>query len=232
MSKIIGITPMYDNEKEMVWLHPGYFGGVAEEGAIPYMLPWTLDEKILRESVDKCDGILFSAGHDVLPEIYGEEVLNNSVITLREKDEIEKIIINEALKKNLPMLGICRGEQFMNAAMGGTLYQDLPTQHPSDVNHSQKPPYDKPIHNVKILKDTPLYEIAKVENTKVNSTHHQAVKDLGPTLKSMAVSDDGLVEAFYDIERKFVWGIQWHPEYDYQTNQISKAIFKKFIESV
>lgn len=231
MKKIIGITPMIDDVNNMIWLHPGYFGGVIDAGATPIMLPWTLDKEVLKESVDMCDGILFSAGHDVLPEIYGAKVLNDSVITNREKDEMEKIIIEEAIKTNKPMLGICRGLQFMNAAMGGTLYQDLPTEHPSNEPHRQKPPYDEPAHNVKILKDTPLYEIAKKENLAVNSTHHQAVKDLAPNLKPMAYSDDDLIEAFYDPSKKYVWGVQWHPEYDYFKNEVSKMIFKKFVEA-
>lgn len=231
MKPIIGITPMFDTDNNMVWLHPGYFGGVIDAGGNPIMTPWTLDKNTLVECVDMCDGILFSAGHDVLPEIYGEKQINDSVITLRMKDEMEKIVLDEALKQNKAIFGICRGEQFMNAGMGGTLYQDLAVQHPSDTNHRQQPPYDMPVHNVKIKKDTPLYEIAKIEDLAVNSTHHQAVKALGPTLKSMAVSDDGLIEAFYDTTRKFVWGVQWHPEYDYEKNNVSKAIFKKFIDS-
>ncbi len=231
MRAVIGITPMFDTDNNMVWLHPGYFGGIVEAGGDPVMTPWTLDKETLIECVNKCDGILFSAGHDVLPELYGEKQLNDSVITLRMKDEMEKIVLDEALKQNKAIFGICRGEQFMNAGMGGTLYQDLATQHPSDTNHRQKPPYDEPVHKVTILKDTPLYELAGVETLPVNSTHHQAVKDLGPTLKAMAISEDDLIEAFYDTTRKFVWGVQWHPEYDYEKSEVSRKIFKKFVDA-
>lgn len=231
MKPIIGITPMFDDEKNMVWLHPGYFSGVIEAGGIPVMTPWTLDKDTLVECVDRCDGILFSAGHDVLPEIYGEKVLNDSVITLREKDEMEKIVIDEVLKKDKPMFGICRGLQFMVAAMGGTLYQDLPTQHPSNTSHRQNPPYDKPVHKVSIVKGTPLFELVNVDEMGVNSTHHQAIKDLAEGMEAMAISEDGLIEAFRDKNRKFVWGVQWHPEYDHHISEVSKKIFKKFIDA-
>ena len=231
MKPIIGITPMYDDEKQMVWLHPGYFTGVIEAGGLPIMTPWTTDKDTLVECVSKCDGILFSAGHDVLPELYGEKVLNDSVITLREKDEMEKIIIDEALKKDMPMFGICRGLQFMVAAMGGTLYQDLATQHPSNVNHRQQPPYEKPVHKVSIVKGTKLHDLAGVAELDVNSTHHQAIKDLAKDMEAMAISDDNLIEAFRDTKRKFVWGVQWHPEYDHHISEVSKKIFKEFVNA-
>ena len=95
----------------------------------------------------------------------------------------------------MPVLGICRGIQFLNAYLGGTLYQDLNTQHPTATEHHQKPPYDVPVHNIRIQKDSRLHKLLGTDSLAVNSYHHQAIKKKADVLVAMAVSEDGLVEA-------------------------------------
>ena len=142
---------------------------------------------------------------------------------------MEIILFRMVYDENKPLLGICRGIQYINVVMGGTLYQDLPSEHPSDTEHHQMPPYDVPVHSVKIIEDSPLYKLLKKETLMVNSYHHQAIKMLAPKLSVMAVSEDGLVEAVYVPNKKFIWGIQWHPELSYLADENSRKIFSEFI---
>jgi putative glutamine amidotransferase len=143
---------------------------------------------------------------------------------------MEKELLRQALEKDIPILGICRGIQFINAFLGGTLYQDLGKQHPSETEHHQKPPYDVPIHEVKIIQDSGLYRLLREYVISVNSYHHQAVKDVADELKVMAVSEDGLVEAVELPEKRFVWAVQWHPEFSYRVDDNSKLIFREFVK--
>ena len=226
---VIGVVPLYDDEKESLWMLPGYMDGIAEAGGIPIMLPLTSDKDAIRQLLDTVDGILLTGGHDVSPEIYGEEKLDDSVVCNKARDSMEKELLKQALEKDIPILGICRGIQFINAYLGGTLYQDLGKQHHSDTEHHQKPPYDIPAHDVKILTDTELYRLLNTDRISVNSYHHQAIKEASDVLKVMAVSEDGLTEAVELPGKKFVWALQWHPEYSYKTDDNSRLIFKEFV---
>ena len=127
------------------------------------------------------------------------------------------------------MLGICRGIQFFNACLGGTLYQDLPTEHPSEVAHVMRPPYDQTVHSVALLPGTPLAALLGRAELGVNSYHHQAIKVLAPGLVEMARSEDGLVEAVYLPDKSFVWAVQWHPEFSFRTDENSRKIFSAFV---
>lgn len=116
-------------------------------------------------------------------------------------------------------------------ALGGSLYQDLPAEHPSDVRHHQSPPYDHPAHTVSLIDGTPLWNLLKKETLRVNSYHHQAVKLLAPNLRPMAYSADGLVEAVWLPSARFLWAVQWHPEFSYRTDADSRNLFECFIEA-
>ena len=132
-------------------------------------------------------------------------------------------------KEDKAVLGICRGIQYLNAMLGGSLYQDLNVQHPSKTEHHMEPPYDRVIHQVQIIDGTPLHQLLQVTELGVNSYHHQAVKTLAPLLTVMAESEDGLVEAVYMSEKSYVWAVQWHPELSYQTDKYSRKIFESFV---
>ena len=232
MSKpIIGVMPLWDDEKSSMWMLPGYFEGISQAGGVPIMLPLSVDKDGLNQLIEMCDGFLFSGGHDVSPEIYNEKPLDNLVSSCIRRDEMEAYILKKAIEIDKPIFGICRGIQFINAALGGSLYQDLPTQHKSEVEHHQTPPYDIPVHKVKIVKDSPLYKCLNTELLEVNSYHHQAVREVAPVLKTMALSEDGLVEALYKPDNKFLWAVQWHPEFSYKTDEKSRMIFKKFVDA-
>ena len=227
---IIGVMPLWDDEKESIWMLPGYFDGIIRAGGTPIMLPFLSDERELHHLMRLCDGFLFTGGHDVSPELYGEKPIEN-ICSYKMRDDMEGIVLEKAIETDKPVLGICRGIQFINAALGGTLYQDLPTQFPSGTEHHQKPPYDISVHSVDIVKDSPLFRCLKTEQIRVNSYHHQAVKDVAPGLKVMATSEDGLVEGLYKPEQRFLWAIQWHPEFSYLKDENSRKICKAFVDS-
>ena len=226
---VVGLIPLWDNEKESLWMLPGYMDGIREAGGIPLMLPLTENEEELRQLVRLVDGILFTGGHDVSPEMYGEQPLNDGVICCHRRDDMERIVLRMAMEEHKAVLGICRGIQFINAALGGNLYQDLQIQYSTKTEHHQTPPYDKPVHKVKLAEGTPLQQLLKVEELSVNSYHHQAVRTLAPGLSIMAISEDGLIEGVYKEDESFFWAIQWHPEFSYRTDANSKKIFEAFI---
>ena len=233
---LIGVMPLIDYEKKSYWMLPGYLEGILRAGGIPVMLPPTNDTSVLLQLAASCDGFLFTGGQDVSPSLYGEEKLEACGEISAARDEMEKILLHMAQDADLPVLGICRGIQFINAAMGGTLYQDLPTQHPPFVDHHQAPPYDVPVHKVEILRDTPLYDILKdyldeTGNLKVNSYHHQAVKDKAQGLQVAAVSEDGIIEGLYDPSKTFFHTVQWHPEFSVRTDESSMWLFKAFVDA-
>lgn len=231
MKPIVGVMPLWDDEKESFWMLPAYLEGLEEAGATPIVFPLLEDEGEISRLVAMCDGILLTGGHDVSPEIYGEKALEGTV-SYGPRDEMEKQVLAKAIRLDKPLLGICRGIQFVNAALGGTLYQDLPTQFSSSIEHHQTPPYDVPVHEVTILKDTPLYDCLQTERIRVNSYHHQAVKDVSPELAIMARAEDGLVEALYRPENRFLWVVQWHPEFSIKKDENSKKIFSAFVEAM
>lgn len=231
MRPVIGVMPLWDDKKESVWMLPGYLDGVAEAGGLPVIFPFTDNEEDLRQLIGMCRGFLFTGGQDVSPDLYGEEPLQGLLDTCEKRDAMETIVLREALRMNRPVLGICRGLQFINAALGGTLYQDLPTQHPSPVTHRQQAPYHLPAHPVKVADGSPLRRCLGEDEIQVNSCHHQAVKALAPGLMPMAVSPDGLTEALYAPEKDFLWAVQWHPEFSHRTDESSRRIFRAFVEA-
>ncbi|UWO24333.1 gamma-glutamyl-gamma-aminobutyrate hydrolase family protein [Marvinbryantia formatexigens] len=228
---LIGLIPLYDDEKESLWMLPGYMDGIVSAGGTPLMLPLTEDEDMLGQMTELCDGFLLTGGHDVSPALYGETPIEACGACCPARDAMEKKLLALALERDMPVLGICRGIQFLNAALGGTLYQDLPQQRPSRIEHHQKPPYDIPVHKVTIVEKTPLAELLQVPVLAVNSYHHQAVKELSPQLTAMAYSEDGLVEAVYMKEKPFVWGVQWHPEFSWKTEESSRKILEQFVKA-
>ena len=145
------------------------------------------------------------------------------------RDKTELLLLKEALSADKPILGICRGIQFINAALGGTLYQDIPSEVNSQTTHCQKPPYNIPIHKVKLIKGTPLYALLQKESLNVNSYHHQAVKKIAPSACKAAEAEDGITEALYVPGKKFVWAVQWHPEFSFHTDSDSLKIFEEFV---
>lgn len=228
---IIGVMPLVDDDKESLWMLPGYMDGIQQLGGIPIMFPLTNDEDEIIELVKMCDGILFTGGHDVSPQMYNEEKSNKCGSTCVLRDMMETYVLKHAMNMNKSILGICRGIQIINVLFGGSLYQDLPSETESIIEHHMIKPYDKEQHKIKIINDTPLFKLLKKEVIGVNSYHHQAIKTLADNLQVMAKAEDGIVEAIYVPDYKFLWAVQWHPEFSYKIDSNSRLIFQKFIES-
>lgn len=228
---LIGVLPLVDTERNSFWMLPGYLHGIEQAGGLPVMLPLTTEEASLKQLVETMDGFLFTGGQDVSPELYGKAKRPYCGQCLPQRDEMEIELLELALGADKPLLGICRGIQLLNAAMGGTLYQDLPTEHPSDVQHFQSPPYDVPVHRVRVGIGSPLHWGLGVEELNVTSYHHQGIQDLAPSLAPMAWAEDGLVEAVCLPTVRFAWAVQWHPEFTYQNDEDSRDLFKALVKA-
>lgn len=228
----MGVLPLFDSEKDSYWMLPGYIEGIKEAGGLPIMLTFTEDEGDVRKFVSLCDGFVFTGGQDVEPSLYGEEKKPICGEICKNRDILEEMLFKLAIEEDKPVLGICRGLQFINAATGGTLFQDIEAECSSNVNHRQKPPYDRGTHLVFVEKESPLFKLLGKESLWVNSCHHQGIRDLSPFLSVMAKAPDGIIEAVCMPEKSFVWATQWHPEFLHRRDEDSKKIFKAFIEAI
>jgi len=181
-----------------------------------------------------CSGLLLTGGEDVYPGRYGQEsdTARCGLFNLR-RDTLEFGLIEKAIKRKIPILGVCRGHQIINVALGGTLYVDIPTDIKTDLLH-QCNDYLKCFHHVKVLPDNILSRLSGSESGPVTTNHHQAVNKVADDLKVMAVSDDGLIEAlgWKNPEGKpFLITVQWHPERMDSTSTLSTPIAKAFLEA-
>ena len=232
MKKLVGVIPLFDETKDSYWMVPGYFQMLEAYGAIPIMLPLSDERETMDYFLEKCDGFLFTGGHDVDPSVYNAERSEECGVSCEMRDRMEVYLLNKLKDMDKPVLGICRGIQIMNAVFGGSLYQDLPKEHTSEVDHHMAPPYDRAVHEVEICQGGILEQILNSKKIGVNSYHHQAVKKLADGLFVEAVSEDKLVEAVSIPMKKFFVGVQWHPEFSYLADENSKKIIKRFVESL
>jgi putative glutamine amidotransferase len=229
---LIGVLPLYDHEKESYWMLPGYMKAVEVVGGIPVMLPLTTDDEVIQSLAESFDGFLFTGGQDLNPEIYGEKKEKLCGELSLERDQMEELLFKLVVELDKPAFGICRGVQLFNSLLGGTLYQDLPTQFQSgqQVLHKQQPPYTIPAHSVNIEEGNALHEILKTDSLMVNSYHHQGIKRLSEQLVSVAKAEDGLTEAVYMPGKAFILAVQWHPEFTYHLDNYSIKLFKAFVD--
>jgi putative glutamine amidotransferase len=229
---VVGIIPLYDDGKSSYWMLPGYMRMLEAAGALPIMLPLSASKELLDQCFALCDGLLFPGGQDVDPAVYNAERSEFCGAACTQRDGMETYLLRRAIEEDKPLLGICRGIQFINAALGGTLYQDLPTEHPSPIDHHMSPPYDRSVHTVAIQRKSRLYDILKEDELPVNSYHHQAIADLAQGLRVDAVTPDGLIEAIDLPSQRFCLAVQWHPELNYSSNAASRKIIAAFAASM
>lgn len=162
---LIGIST--DISPKRTAVNTAYVQSVILSGGIPYMIPVTDNVEILRQIVSRLDGIVFTGGEDIQPMYYGDLLYEKLEEVSPARDTFDLMVLKMAADRNIPILGICRGLQLMNVAFGGTLYQDLPTQHPSSVNHRQKESGTTPTHPISIIKESKLAEITGQEVLQV-----------------------------------------------------------------
>jgi putative glutamine amidotransferase len=229
----IGIT--LDSEpaggwSKMPWyaLRQNYCGAVADVGGLPLPLPH--EPELADAYLDAIDGLLITGGaFDVDPAMFGDQTKHATVKTKDRRTAFELAILKGALARDLPILGICGGEQLLNVALGGTLHQHVPDAYPNGLAHEQPNPRTEPGHSVNVMPGTLLHRIVGTAHMNVNSAHHQAVKDVGPGVVINARAPDGVIEGIEHPGKRFCLGVEWHPEYSIDPGD--GAIFVAFIKA-
>ncbi|WP_316568200.1 gamma-glutamyl-gamma-aminobutyrate hydrolase family protein [Neobacillus sp. YIM B06451] len=229
---VIGITSAYvkhNENMEGAYVHHDYHKVVAANGGIPIILPYISPEMAL-DMLPLVDAVILSGGEDVNPDMYGQEPHRNLGPTIFERDLAEIAIARYAIAHDIPLLGVCRGSQILNVALGGTLIQDIPSQVPESIQHGQKIPRHKDSHWISVSPDSRLFQIFGTDRVRVNSIHHQALDIVANDLRVVARSADGIVEAVeYAKPSRFTIGVQWHPESLAPTDEAMNRLFKEFI---
>ena len=233
---MIGVCGSIDQEEYRQYITRDYLRCLAEAGSVPLLLSMDMTPYELSVCVRQLDGLLLAGGNDIDPMYYNEAPIVGlgEVNPLRDKAEIALIKAFRDAEK--PILGICRGLQILNTALGGTVYQDLPSQFTGVnaaqlISHQQTSPARYASHRVSIKTDSLLYRLTECESLSVNSFHHQAVLKLAPTLSACAYADDGVIEAAEDVSHSFTLGVQWHPERMTADEPAAKRIFDGFISA-
>jgi putative glutamine amidotransferase len=210
-----------------------YVDAIVAAGGAPMCIPVGLDEESIERVYGILDALLLPGGDDVAPDRYGEQQHGKLGPVDPARDDLELALVNRALDDNLPLLGICRGIQLLAVAAGGTLYQDLPSQRPSKVRHEVREfGRDHLAHAVRLNSNSRLARAMGCATARVNSFHHQALRDVPPGFVVTAESEDGLVEAIESPARRFAVGVQCHPEEMWSTSapEFGK-LFEAFVDS-
>lgn len=233
MKPIIGITS-YDIESENVHrVSKNFIDAIIKSGGVPVIIPSIKKEEDYDIYLDTVDGLVFTGGEDVFPGHYGEDPLDETKFISIDRDESEINLFKRAYKRKMSILGICRGLQIMNVALGGNLYQDIPTQIENANGHrSDIEALNDIYHSINIVEDTMMKEIFKEQEVFVNSYHHQSIKDLGKQLKVSSYSKDGVIESVENMEDRFLLGVQFHPERLYTKYPEHLNMFERFIDSI
>jgi putative glutamine amidotransferase len=196
------------------YVNEDYVTSVLKAGGIPYIIPMINDAKSIKEQIKNVDALIFSGGDaDINPKLYHQEIQKECSTPNDDRDAFDLKAFEFAKELKKPTLCICRGVQILNVFFGGSLYQDLSYAKGITIKHNQKNAPDFLAHEVTIEKDSLLYDIFKEEKIFVNSFHHQIIKDIASSLKIVAKSLDGAIEAVeYQEDEHFCMGVQWHPE--------------------
>ena len=208
-----------------------YSHAILKSGGAPVLLPVAQDQGSLETIMAKLNGLLLSGGPDINPRYYNEQPLKGLGEVDDALDNMEIAAAKEAYHLGLPILAVCRGIQTLNVSLGGNLYQDITRQVDGSINHSPKADKSVNTHTVSISAGTRLSDIFKKKKIWVNGKHHQAVKEPASGLVVSATAADGIIEAIEALSKRFVVGVQWHPEGTWNNDVNSKRLFKAFVES-
>ncbi|MFO1501350.1 MAG: gamma-glutamyl-gamma-aminobutyrate hydrolase family protein [Verrucomicrobiota bacterium] len=223
-----------------ITLSDAYLTAVVKAGALPMVMPCTSSADLIAAYVARADGVLLTGGDDIQPGLYGARVTPAIAKTLSSHDPIRDLaeleIVRQIFGQGKPLLAICRGMQLLNVAFGGTLYMDLPSEAPGSIAHSQLELKDRAVHPIDISGDSLLSEIFERRELGVNSTHHQAVRDVAPPLRVTARSPDGIAEAMElglaDRHRlPYLLAVQFHPERLIPRHSEFIRLFRSFVRA-
>ncbi|HQT87648.1 MAG TPA: gamma-glutamyl-gamma-aminobutyrate hydrolase family protein [Acidiphilium sp.] len=209
-------------------LRCNYAEAIAAAGGLPVTLPHLA--ALAPHYLDHIDALIITGGaFDVDPALYGADQRHQSVALKPSRTSAELSLLHGALARNMPVLGICGGEQLLAVALGGTLIQHIPDAVPNALAHEQPNPRDQPGHSIAITPNTRLAAITGATSMAVNSSHHQAVRDPGPRLIVNAIAPDGVIEGIESPDHRFCLGVQWHPEF--QIDPGDQRLFAALIEA-
>lgn len=236
---LIGISTIDDHDAAGVHANrfsnnQSYAKAIENAGGVPIMIPHVEEADALRRIYDVLDGILLPGGLDIHPKFYGQEphpALDPTDVGL---DRIESVMVPWALEDDLPILGICRGEQVLNVLMGGTLIQDIYTQYSTTIDHREsfkRRIRDFLAHDIEVKPDTRLHELTGEDRVWVNTSHHQCIDKVGDGLIATAWSPDGIVEGIEAPESRFLVAVQCHPEEMWRKHGWASKFFSSFVEA-
>ena len=235
---VIGIPCSFEHKpvdpnhtQRYFYLNQPYVTAIHEAGGVPIMIPVGLEARYPNKILGMIDGLLFTGGSDIDPNLYNDfphEKLGR-VDPRKDRTEIELFML--AFNQNMPILGICRGLQMINVALDGTLYQDIASQVRMSMNHYPNYPRSEVSHRVDIDAGSKLHKVVGETSIWVNSSHHQAIKLHGKGLVTDAKAADGVTEGLEHPAKKWVIGVQWHPELYWRTDRLMAKLFKDFVDT-
>jgi len=232
---LVGLTTSHTTSQSglaQVSLTEAYVNALVHAGAAPILIPIGLPETTLQAIIHRLDGIVFTGGGDVHPDRYASQMhpLVDDIDPSRDQAEIQ--LIHNVCKENIPFLGICRGLQVINVALGGTLYEDILDQRPNSQRHQYSPGWSRNhlAHEVQIQSGSHLAEILGTKTASVNSFHHQGIRELANGLRATAVAPDGLIEAIELPGHPFALAVQWHPEW-LTEDEAMQRLFRELVHT-
>ena len=243
---LIGITGSFDRRKQQVYLRQAYLQAVTAAGGLPVVLPVGIETAAIPFYLEYLDALILSGGGDIGPAFFGESPQPGLGEVSMERDEFELELSVQAFKRELPILGICRGMQILNVASGGDLYQDLPSEYTqaSLIQHQQElGALSSNFHPVQVAVDSRLARLLNLPEAagraaaspgftiSVNSRHHQAVRKLAAGFEVSAYAPDGVIEAIEASRGSLVIGVQWHPEDIWEADPRFLGLFQGLVEA-
>jgi len=240
MKPLIGVTPDFNAGDRKEWggreatffLRARYIRAVEDLGGVPVILPLAENRADRRRLLEGLDGLLLTgSGPDLAPSLYGERQRYTFRVMSRRRADFELDVARMAAASTLPVLGICGGMQAINVAFGGSLIQDIESQMDSPLPHRQKAPATELSHTVDVAPKSLLRRILGQANIRVNSSHHQSVKRVAPSLVASAVASDGIIEAIESPKHRFLLGVQWHPEFLYDRYAFHRKLFQALLSA-
>lgn len=227
------ITPESGGRPERATLNASYLRAIDRAGGLPLLIAPQFGVHTIEALMATARGLVLTGGGDVSPELYGEKPHPASAGVSRERDAMELEALRVALERGLPVLAICRGMQVLNVAMGGSLYQDLPTQCPSPINHAQTndgtTPRDAVTHDATLAEGSRLSTVLGGTVVGVNSMHHQGIREPGDGIVVTAITSDGVIEGVEMPGERWVLGVQWHPEELVDSQEHARRLFDTFM---
>ncbi len=240
MKPVIGVTPDFNagDRKDMGGREPTYFlraryiQAVEELGGIPLILPLVTAQVTRQRLLDGIDGLLITgSGPDLPPRLYGERQRYKFSLMSDRRADFELELVRQAGARDLPLLAICGGMQTVNVACGGSLFQDIPSQVQNALGHRQKGRATQVSHTVAVTPRSLLKKVVGQSTFMVNSSHHQSVKRVAPSLITSAVAPDGIVEAIESPSHRFLLAIQWHPEFLFEHHPTHRRLFEALMRA-